>query len=376
MRNLLALLLIVYATIISAQDSFIIKEVRVFDGEKVIEKTSVLVSGGLITEINPKIDGNHTIIDGTNKTLIPAMTNAHVHAWSPASLKEAAKAGVLNLFDMHGIEPYQKMMTAFKDSTHYANYYLAGYAATAPGGHGTQYGFAVPTLTSPSDAKKFVADRIKAGSDYIKIIVEPWKTTLDVATVKTIIEETHKNNKIAVVHISKEEDAFTVLDNNADGLVHLWHDKTISESRFKELTIKKDFFVIPTLLTTIKFHEAMKKENSDAKLLSEVELKAEVKRLYDAGVPILTGTDPPNVGINFGSDLFKELKLLVEAGIPTIDVLKGATSLPIKRFGLGNKGFIKKDYAADMILIDGNPLENIDDISKINTVWKAGQKVN
>ncbi|MDY7395513.1 amidohydrolase family protein [Aureibaculum sp. 2210JD6-5] len=375
MKNLFTLLFVAYSIFLNAQDSFIIKDVRVFDGEKTIEKTSVLVEDGLIAEINSEIKGNHTTIDGSGKTLIPAMTNAHVHAWASASLQEAAKAGVLNLFDMHGVEPYQKTMVALKDSTNYANYYIAGYAATAPDGHGTQYGFPVPTLSSPKEAERFVSDRINGGADYIKIIVEPWKTTLDIETVKAIIDETHKNKKIAVVHVSKAQDAYNVLSNNADGLVHIWDDKVMSKEKLEELTEEKDFFVIPTVLTTLKFHKMLKEQSPDVKRISEDELKAEVKRLYDMGVPILAGTDPPNLQINYGTDLYKELKLLVEAGIPNIDVLKGATSSPIKRFNLGNKGMIKKDYVADMILIDGNPLENIDDISKIKTVWKAGKKV-
>lgn len=376
MRILLLIAFTVYSSLTVAQNTFLIKNVRVFNGEEVISKTSVLIEDGLIAEVNPKIKENHTTIDGSGKTLIPAMTNAHVHAWSPASLKEAANAGVLNVFDMHGVEPYQKMMKGLKDSTNYANYYVSGYAATAPEGHGTQYGFPVPTLSSPEDAKGFVTDRINAGVDYIKIIVEPWKTTLDIETVKSIIEETHKNEKIAVVHVSKVQDAYNVISSNANGLVHIWDDKIMSDERLKELTKEKDFFVIPTLLTTLKFHEMLKKQTPDIKRISENELKAEVLRLHKMGVPILAGTDPPNLEINYGTDLYKELKLLVEAGIPAIDVLKGATSLPIKKFKLGNSGMIKKGFTADMILIDGNPMENIDDISKINTVWKLGKKVD
>jgi imidazolonepropionase-like amidohydrolase len=355
-----------------AQEKILIKNVQVFDGDKVIKNTDVLIEGKHIVEIGVVNCDTCKIIDGKGKTLLPAFTNAHVHTWSFQSLREAAKSGILNLFDMHGIEQVQASLKLYKDSVNYANYYVAGYAATAPNGHGTQYGFPVPTLAGSEDAKKFVKDRILAGADYIKIILEPWKTTLSYKTIKAIIDEAHAYNKVAVVHISKVVDAFNVLNDNADGLVHLWWDKTMPNEQLTTLAKEKDFFVIPTLLTSIRMIEMIKKNNPLAVALSEDELKSEVKRLYDAGIPILAGTDPPNAQINYGTDLFKELILLSESGIPTIDVLKGATSLPIKRFKLGKKGMIKVGYIADLVLIDGNPIEEIKDINKIHTVWKAG----
>ncbi len=372
----LTLLLVLCSSILYAQDSFVIKDVRLFDGEKVQEKASVLIENGNISKIANSISGDYEIVDGTGKTLIPSLSNAHVHAWSVLALQEAAKAGVLNLLDMHGVEMMQKMMKQYNDSTHYANYFVAGAAATVPEGHGTQFGFPSPTLTKPEEAKKFIQDRIDGGADYIKIIVEPWKKTLTHETVKALINETHAQQKIAVVHISKVDDAYKVLTNNADGLVHIWWDKSITHDQLTTLTKEKNFFVIPTLLTSIRALEMIKKNSPEGTFLSNDALKSEVKRLYDAGVPILAGTDPPNAQINYGTDLYKELELLVEAGLPELEVLKSATSNVATAFSLTNQGFIKEGYIANMVLVDGNPLQDIKTISQINSVWKAGKKVH
>lgn len=374
MKALITIISLLFTITLIAQDSFIIESVRLFDGESLKENMSIKIENGLISEVKKgKIKGDLHRVDGTKKTLIPAMTNAHVHAWMPTNLSEAAKAGVLNLLDMHGVEMAQGMMRRFKDSTNYANYYAAGSAATAPEGHGTQYGFPAPTLSKPEEAKQFIADRINGNADYIKIIVEPWKPTLSSETVAALIEESHKAEKLAVVHVSRLEDAIDVLSNNADGLVHIWWDKEISNTDLKSLTTSKSFFVIPTLLTTLGVFEAMGPTKKD--VLTKAQLLSEVKKMYDAGIPILAGTDPPNVGINYGTDLYKELKLISEAGIPNIDVIKGATSYTAKAFGLENLGFLQKGFKADMILINGDPFENIEDISKVETVWKLGQKV-
>ncbi len=371
----LIVVLIITAFIGNAQSSFIVKDVKVFDGESIIESTSVKVEDGVIVEISKTIKSSKEtlIVDGKGKTLMPALSNAHVHAWSADALKEAAKAGVLNVMDMHGVETYQNAMRQLKDSTNYANYYVAGYAATAPEGHGTQFGFPSPTLTKPEEAKQFIADRVKANVDHIKIILEPWKATLDSETVAELIKEAHKAEKIAVVHISRLEDAVDVISNDADGLVHIWWDKELEASKLKELSESKSFFVIPTLLTTIKVFETM--GAASEQFLNKDQLLSEVKKMYEARIPILAGTDPPNAGINYGTDLYKELELISESGIPTIEVLKAGTSNITTAFGLENTGFIKVGFSADLILVEGDPTINIKDINNPKTIWKNGKQV-
>ena len=68
-------------------------------------------------------------------------------------------------------------------------------------------------------------NRINNGADYIKIIKEPWKATLDKVTVAAIVKEAHKQKRKAVVHVSKVKDGYEVLKDKADGLVHVWDDK-------------------------------------------------------------------------------------------------------------------------------------------------------
>ena len=82
-RNLLVLLIIGLGTSISAQDTILIKNVNVWDGtsDKLKENHSVLIIGNLIEDVAKKIDvpENTTIIDGKGKTLIPGLSDAHVH---------------------------------------------------------------------------------------------------------------------------------------------------------------------------------------------------------------------------------------------------------------------------------------------------------
>jgi len=368
-------IVLLLSSAVFGQSEFVIKDVKLFDGEQLIEKTSVHVKDGRIYKIGTNLATNVPQIAGQGKMLLPAFTNAHVHVFSMLGLMQAAKAGVMNLFDMHGVEMAQSGLKRYNDSTLFATLYSAGAAATAPEGHGTQFGFPSPTLTKPEEANAFVTERIQAGADYIKIIVEPWKATLDRPTITALIQASHKQGRKAVVHISTLDDATFVLGEHADGLVHLWWDQKLSEATLRTLAQEEEFFVIPTLLTSIRALKNIRAANPTASYLTDDELLVEVKKLYDAGIPILVGTDPPNVGINYGDDLYEEMALLVRAGIPMLEVLKSATSVPMVQFGIAQKGMIKVGYSADMILVDGDVTKDLNVLKKSKQLFKAGKSL-
>jgi hypothetical protein len=78
-----------------------------------------------------------------------------------------------------------------------------------------------------------------------------------------------------------------------------------------------------------------------------------------AGVPLLAGTDAGNAGTQYGASLHHELAALVDAGLSPREALVAATSAPAKAFRLGQRGQIAKGYKADLVLVEGNPLQDI-----------------
>ncbi len=94
-----------------------------------------------------------------------------------------------------------------------------------------------------------------------------------------------------------------------------------------------------------------------------------LKALYDAGVTIVPGTDALA-----GYTLHHELELYARAGIPPAEVLRVATWTPALVMGVDkDRGVIAPGKLADMILVDGDPTKNIQDINKIITVIKGGK---
>lgn len=129
------------------------QKVRVFDGVKIIPETDVLIEGGKIKEIGDNLPvGSSRVVDGAGKTLLPGLIDAHVHVHGAEPLEQALVFGVTTELDMM-MQPRMEAQLKATASDNRASFFSAGFPATAPGGHGTEYGFNVPTLIKPQRRK-------------------------------------------------------------------------------------------------------------------------------------------------------------------------------------------------------------------------------
>lgn len=385
--------------------SFVIRNARVFDGRKVLGPSDVWISDGKIKAIGKalKVPSDVKVIDASGDTLLPGFIDSHTHAWGDA-LKQAEIFGVTTELDMFTDTKYmqqvKKDQAAGKDLDS-ADLRSAGILATAPGGHGTEYGMKIPTLSSPAEAQAWVDGRIAEGSDYIKIVIDDGsaygshRATLDKETLKAIIDAAHKRGKIAVVHIGKQSDAREVIEAGADGLAHLFADSA-PDPDFASLAAAHHVFVVPTLtvlesvsgtpsgesLTTHPSLAPYLRDDEVANLkrffpkfltpLSEKYAEETVSQLKAAHVPILAGTDAPNLGTSHGVSMHRELELLVRAGMSPREALAAATSVPAATFHLNDRGVIASGKRADLLLVKGDPATDILATRDIVSVWKLG----
>ncbi|HEX9255628.1 MAG TPA: amidohydrolase family protein, partial [Candidatus Angelobacter sp.] len=91
---------------------------------------------------------------------------------------------------------------------------------------------------------------------------------------------------------------------------------------------------------------------------------------HQAGVPIVAGTDQSVPGFS----LDREIELYVQAGFSRMEAIQAATLASARAMGMDkDSGTIEAGKRADVIVVDGNPLENISDIRKVSTVFAGGR---
>ena len=362
----------------SDQHYTIIEHVNVFDGEVVKENVYfVFTSDGIESISNTKKNySNSTIIDGRNKTILPPLINAHVHVRQAENLKEGLAVGIFGMLDMFTTDDRANQFREFNDSLYYAKFYSSNVGATVPGGHGTQFGVKIPTISDSLSPRQFIRDRLAQNADYIKITHEASMGRLDSLQLKEVIDEVHQQNMIAVAHISNIDNALEVVNQHVDGLAHIWYrHSSISTDSILNVLHEQQVFVIPTLSVIEKLIDKAEEIDLTETYLSMEELKNEVRKLNEKGIPILAGTDSPNFNLDYSTQFFKELLLLKECGLTEIEVLKSATTNIYNAFSLKEFDTLERGSASSFLLVDGQAYLRIEDILNKKIVWKQGKKI-
>jgi imidazolonepropionase-like amidohydrolase len=395
-----------------AQGAFVVRDVRLFDGERVSEHRSVLVRDGVIERVGDATLATPTdahVVDGRGRTLMPGLIDAHVHLSdsAEADLRQALALGVTTVLDMWNggarLERIKVLRAA--DAPDIADVRTAGTGATAPGGHPAQMGGgSFPTITDSADAQAFVDARIAEGSDYIKIIYDDLSSfgkrapMLDRRTLRGLVAAARARGKLAVVHVLTEWQARDAIEAGADGLAHLFTGDTVSPG-FARLVAEHRAFVVPTLNAlygacgdaigpriandtllrpyirpSMRARAAMTFPPSPGTSCEGT--REAVRQLARAGVPLLAGTDSPSPGSTYGASVHGELELLVGAGLTPLDALVAATSAPARAFRFVDRGRVVPGMRADLVLVEGDPTTDVRAARRIVDVWKRGVKVD
>jgi imidazolonepropionase-like amidohydrolase len=122
----------------------------------------------------------------------------------------------------------------------------------------------------------------------------------------------------------------------------------------------------------MKAREAMKSYPVDLQKAGDNLLRA-----YKAGVLVVTGSDAGNMLVLHGPTVHRELQLWVQAGIPAKDALQAATYSAAKLLRADNRmGLIRKGYEANILIVDGNPLQDISATERISIVFFKGERID
>ncbi len=365
------------ASVEQAADAIVVAHVTLIDGvtDAPRDNMSVVVAEGRIVAIGKtdelRSPAGATTIDGSSKFLIPGLwdTHAHLSYWGEDALDLLVDAGITNIRELGGdpeeIGAWKAQIEAgarIGPAMVWCGPFLEG-----PDGD-DEYRFKV---FDESEAR-YAARALEAlGVDFLEIqpMIEP-------SLVAALIDEARDLGLSVVGHLPRGISATAGAALGLRSIEHMSPYMRLSDEEIDAVIgayREHGTWMSPALYSMVAPIEA---RGEDASESASVQRAYEiVRRFHDAGVPILVGSnfayrDWPQTP---GPGLHGEMRVLVEAGISELDVIKMSTMGAAEFAGVADRsGSIREGMSADMVLLEGNPLEDIRNTERIVGVFLRG----
>lgn len=381
-------------------------------GKDPIRNSAVVIQGNRIVAAGPrsqvKIPTGTRTIDVTGKYLVPGLWDMHAHMYQVELGPVYLAAGITTARDMgNDIEFSTSLRDAAKQGRGLGPHLLlAGYIDGKD--EGQSFDVQVDT---PAEARAAVQRYKQAGFEQIKI-----RDQVKPAILKVICDEAHRLGMTVTGHVPKSMDAIEAVEAGMDEISHLnfvapalepqaegskgnLSNELNSPRARQSLKLLKDrgTVVDPTMATLeLMVHpkstpialfepgmakvapellDQIEQKGMPAEAASEMEIALQfllniIKAIHREGIPIVAGTDVSVPGFS----LTRELELYVKAGLTPLEALQTATLTPARVMKLENEvGTIEAGKRADIIILDGNPLENISNVRKVKFVLTQGR---
>jgi len=390
----------------------VLKPQQVFDGESMHSNWIVVVEDNQITyagpEKNATIPVNSEIINLEGKTLMPGLIEAHSHillhpynetSWNDQVLKESPversiratvhlknslMAGITSMRDLGtegaGYSDVYIKKTMEEGIIPGSRLQVAGPAIVATGAYGPKGfydGVHVPLgaeeVSGKEEGIRTARRQIGNGVDLIKIYADyHWKSgapsmpTFTVEEIKAMVNVAESAGTYVTAHAITPEGMRRAIEG---GVKTIEHGDNGTPEIF-QLMKEKDVALCPTLAAgdAIEGYKGWNKD-TDPEPEKITAKKESFINALKAGVTILFGGD---AGVFTHGENYRELELMVDAGMEPIEALKSATSVNAKYLHMDKLGTIKNGYLADIIAVNGDPLENMKTMENVSFVMKNG----
>ncbi|MFB3386910.1 amidohydrolase family protein [Flavobacterium sp. LAR06] len=351
------------------------------------------------------------------------------HQTMEDKLKRYLQNGITTVIDVGASYSYLKQREAFKNKEYAPSIYMTGPLLTTyePEAYKNLKEEAPFSLVKTvDDGIKMVQEQLPYRPDFIKIwyivgadgLETEASARKNLPIIKAIIDEAHKNNLKVAVHATERITAQLAVENGCDFLVHSVDDEIVKDD-FIQLLKKNKTILCPTLevfngyentlgqklkisshelqtadpfqLGTLldlkhlsdtilvnKYKTHMNSEKEIARMTKVNTISSEnLKKLSDAGVLIATGTDAGNIGTLHASSYLNELIAMQKSGMSNWKIIQASTINGAKILNKENIfGTVSVGKKANLILLDANPVDNIENFSKIDRVINNGVVFN
>ena len=406
----IALLLTLLAQLSFAQT--LLQPDRVFDGNTMHENWVVIVTDNHISYAGPQSGASNfkvtKTIDLKGTTLLPGIIEGHSHillhpynetSWNDQVLKESSAERAIRATN-HAKKSLMAGVTTTRDlgseGAGYTDLYVkksiesgiipgprllvAGPAVVATGAYGPKGfhdGVTVPlgaeTASGVPDCIETVRRQMGHGIDVVKIYADyrwssgaPSQATFLQSEIDAMVATAHSAGIPIVAHASTPEGMLRATNAGVRTIEH-GDDGTLE---IFKLMKSKEVGLCPTLAAGDAISQYLGwRKGIDPEPERITRKKASFKAALESGVQIVFGGD---VGVFPHGENYREMVLMVAYGMTPLDVLISATSGNAKIFDLDNLGQIKSNFLADIIAVQGNPLQDISTMQDVTFVMKDG----
>ena len=377
-------------------------------------KGTILIHGSKVSQIligeKPKIPADFQIIDVSGKYIIPGLIDGHAHVSSREQRAILSHWGITAILNpnssLSDISNENHMQPEYDDT-------IARVLATGPLlGSGAFKAFGAMVVEQLDDVHNSISTLKSAGILAVKLMYDdlgyilPPLEMMNPELMRAVIQEAHQSGLKVFVHALNLENAKEVLKAGADAILHSVVSDTIDEE-FINLMLRNKAFYVPTfsvfeasadiamwggrlkeiditpaiqpLYDSLLNPATMKQFRSiysNTYLLADrlPVIRDNLKRVSEARIPIVMGTDTNAPGVLPGVSSIMELILEVENGLSPLGALQTATINAAKALGLSDfYGSIAPGKIADIVVLNRNPLSNIRALTDINMVILGGR---
>ena len=389
--------------------SFMIRNVTLLDGtgRAPVADQAVVVDGRRIAWVGPTGQApavaDQTVVDGTGHTLLPGLINCHVHLCNDgaadlfaqvredsipiATLRGARwalltlESGVTTVRDCGAasgiaIELAKAIEQGFIPGPRMK---VAGRVITMTGGHGHFIG---READGPDAIRRATRTEIKEGAHFIKVMatcvvltpgVTPTQTALLPEELDVVAQEAHNAGRRVATHAIGNAGIKNALRAGIDSIEHGFY----LDDEALDLAVAKGAFLVPTLLAISQITANGVAGGIPDWVVRKAEQEAgkqreSYKAAVDSGMKIAAGTDA-GTPFNRHEDLALEMGLMVEYGLSPMQAILAATRNAAENLDvLDSVGTVELGKLADLILVAGDPTQDIGAMRQVAFVAKEG----
>ncbi|UCE19664.1 MAG: amidohydrolase family protein [Gemmatimonadota bacterium] len=317
-----------------------------------------------------EIPAGTEIIDVQGSYILPGFMNTHVHrGYVENNLREWARSGVTTVRDVgNSVNTPEEAFTirdALLEDNRNARLVAAGPIVTTVGGYGSY------PVTSPDDAEEVINWLIDVGADIIKIAIEDnlqgrtWPM-LSMEEITRVVDTAHSRGKLVTAHISRSHQLDMAIQGGVDDVNHMVINYVPDE--LITSMIEDDMYWVPTL-------ELWDGVSQMYNLNWDTVAKNNLRRFVQAGGKVALGTDYDGYTTPFDLGMpITEIQLMTEAGMTPIQIIVAGTKHAAHVCDLEDElGTIGPCKIADILIVNGNPLEDLEYLLDVRIVIHNGE---